>query len=48
MTSKKPRKKYFRPKKPINKMTEEELDEFARYVVENLIGEIKDDLTDDD
>jgi len=42
MTRKNPKKKYFKPKKPINKMTEEELDEFAKFVFDNLIGDIQD------
>ena len=43
MTSKKPKKKYFKPKKPVNKMTEEELDEFAQFVFDNLMGDIEDE-----
>jgi|GEM_PF-1708722 len=43
MTRKKPEKKFFKPKKPINKMTEEELDEFAKFVFDNLIGDIEDE-----
>jgi len=43
MTSKKPEKKYFKPKKPVNKMTDEELDEFAKFVFDNLFGGIEDD-----
>jgi len=43
MTRKKPEKKFFKPKKPINEMTEEELDEFAKFVFDNLIGDIQDD-----
>jgi len=43
MTSKNPKKKYFRPKKPVNKMTEEELEEFAKFVFDNLMGEIQEE-----
>jgi len=43
MTSKKPQKKYFKPKKPVDKMTEEELDEFAQFVFDNLMGDIEDE-----
>jgi hypothetical protein len=32
MTSKNPRKKYFRPKTPVDKLTEQELDEFANLL----------------
>jgi len=46
MTRKKPEKKFFKPKKPINKMTEEELDEFAKFVFDNLIGDIESKKTD--
>jgi len=40
MTEKNPKKKYFRPKKPVDKMTEEELDEFAQFIFDNLMGDI--------
>jgi hypothetical protein len=45
MTSKEPRKKYFRPQKPVNKMTEEELDEFAQFVFDviNTTEQLDDD-----
>ena len=36
MTEKNPKKKYFKPKKPVDQMTEEELDEFAKFVFDNL------------
>jgi len=42
MTSENPKKKYFKPKKKVAKMTEEELDEFAKFVFDNLIGDIQD------
>jgi len=48
MTSKNPKKKYFKPKKPVNKMTEEELDEFAKFVFDNLMGDIEDEKKTDD
>ena len=48
MTSNNPKKKYFKPKKPINKMTEEELDEFAKFVFDNLLGGMKDEGNRDD
>jgi len=48
MTSNNPKKKYFKPKKPINKMTEEELDEFAKFVFDNLMGDMKDEGNRDD
>jgi len=43
MTSKSPKKKFFKPKKPVNKMTEEELEEFAKFVFDNLMGDIEDE-----
>ena len=43
MTEKNPKKKYFRPKKPVNKMTEEELDEFAQFIFDNLMGDIQEE-----
>lgn len=48
MTSKNPKKKYFTPKKPVDNMTEEELDEFAQFIFDNLMGDIKDDGKNDD
>ena len=48
MTRKNPKKKYFKPKKPINKMTEEELDEFAKFVFDNLMGDIQEQDERDD
>jgi hypothetical protein len=48
MTSKNPKKKYFKPKKPVNQMTEEELEEFAKFVFDNLMGDIEDEGTNDD
>jgi len=47
MTEKNPKKKYFRPKKPVDKMTDEELDEFAQFIFDNLMGDIEDDENDD-
>ena len=47
MTSKDPKKKYFKPKKPVDKMTDEELDEFAKFIFDNLMGDIEDDENDD-
>jgi len=38
---KNPKKKFFKPKKPVNKMTEEELEEFANFVFDNLMGNIQ-------
>jgi len=43
MTEKNPKKKYFRPKKPVNKMTEGELEEFAKFVFDNLMGDIQEE-----
>jgi len=48
MTKKNPKKKYFKPKKPVDKMTEEELDEFAQFIFDNLMGDIEDDGKNDD
>lgn len=48
MTSKNPKKKYFTPKKSVDKMTEEELDEFAQFIFDNLMGDIEDDGKNDD
>jgi len=48
MTSKNPKKKFFKPKKPVNKMTEEELEEFAKFVFDNLMGDIQDEHECDD
>ena len=48
MTEKNPKKKYFKPKKPVNKMTEEELDEFAQFVFDNLMGDIQEQDERDD
>jgi len=42
MISEKPKKKYFKPKKRVDKMTEEELEEFAKFIFDNLIGDIQD------
>jgi len=42
MTSEKPKKKYFKPKKRVDRMTEEELEEFAKFIFDNLIGDIQD------
>jgi len=47
MTSKNPKKKFFKPKKPVDKMTEEELDEFAQFVFDNLVGDIDSEGTPD-
>jgi len=41
MISEKPKKKYFKPKKRVDKMTEEELEEFAKFIFDNLIGDIQ-------
>jgi hypothetical protein len=43
VTSKNPKKKYFRPKKPVNKMTEEELEEFAKFVFDSLMSDIQEE-----
>ena len=43
MTSKNPKKRYFKPKKPVNKMTDEERDEFAKFIFDTLMGDIEDD-----
>lgn len=48
MTSQNPKKQYFKPKKPINQMTEEELDEFAKFIFDNLIGDTGNDERKDD
>jgi len=42
-TEKNPKKKYFKPKKPVNKMTEGELEEFAKFVFDNLMGDIQEE-----
>ena len=48
MTSKNHKKRYFKPKKPVNQMTEEELDEFASFVFNTLLGDIEDDGRNND
>jgi hypothetical protein len=48
MTSKNPRKKYFRPKTPVDKMTEEELDEFTKFIFDSLMGDGEDDGLNND
>jgi len=48
MTSKSPKKRYFKPKKPVNKMTEEELDEFAQFIFDTLMGDIEDEGKNND
>lgn len=48
MTSKNPKKRYFTPKKPINKMTDEERDEFAGFVFNTLLGDIEGKKEQDD
>ena len=48
MTKENPKKKYFKPKKPVDKMTGEELDEFAQFIFDNLMGDIEDDGKNDD
>lgn len=46
MTSKEPKKKYFKPKKPVNKMTEEEINEFAQFVFDKLMRDVEDSDND--
>jgi hypothetical protein len=48
MTSEKPKKRYFTPKKPVDKMTDEELDEFARFIFDVLRGDIEEDGRNND
>ena len=48
MTSKNPKKRYFKPKKPINKMTDEERDEFASFVFNTLLGDVEGKKEQDD
>jgi hypothetical protein len=48
MTSKNPKKRYFKPKKPVNKMTDEERDEFAKFIFDTLIGDIEDEGKNND
>ena len=43
MSKKHPKKRFFTPPKPVNKMTEEELDEFANDIFEALLGDIEED-----
>ena len=48
MTSKKPKKRYFTPKKPVDKMTDEELDEFAKFIFDILRSDIEEDGRNND
>jgi hypothetical protein len=48
MSSKNPKKRYFKPKKPVNKMTDEERDEFAKFIFDTLIGDIEDEGKNND
>jgi hypothetical protein len=48
MTSKNHKKRYFKPKKPVNQMTEGELDEFANFVFNTLLGDIEGKKEQDD
>jgi hypothetical protein len=48
MTRKNPKKKFFRPKKPVDTMTEQELEEFAKFVFDNLMGDTQDEDERDD
>ena len=48
MNNKKSRKKYFQPKKPVNEMTDTELDEFAKFVFDNLVGDSDEDGDNDE
>jgi hypothetical protein len=48
MTSQSPKKRYFKPEKPVNQMTDEELDAFAASVFDRLLGDIEDDGRNDD
>jgi hypothetical protein len=48
MSPKHPKKRYFKPPKPVNKMTEEELDEFANNVFKALLGDIEEAKAHDD
>jgi hypothetical protein len=48
MTKKNPKKKYFTPKKPVDNMTEEELDEFAQFIFDNMMGDIEGDGENDE
>jgi hypothetical protein len=43
MTSKEPKKRYFTPKKSVDKMTDEELNEFAKFIFDILRSDIEDD-----
>lgn len=40
MTINNQKKKFFKPKKPVDKMTEDELDEFVDFVLDKLISGI--------
>ena len=40
MTSNNPKKRYFKPKKPVNKMTDEERDEFAQFIFKSMMCDI--------
>jgi hypothetical protein len=48
MTSKKPKKRYFTPKKSVDKMTDEELDEFAKFIFDILRSDIEEDGRNND
>ena len=48
MTSQNPKKRYFKPKKPVNQMTDEELDAFAASVFDRLLGDIEGKKEQDD
>lgn len=48
MTTKDPKRRYFTPKTPVDKMTDEELDEFAQFVFDNLVGDVDDEGRNDE
>ena len=48
MTKKHPKKRYFKPPKPVNEMTEQELDVFANEIFSALLGDIEENEEHDD
>ena len=48
MSKKHPKKRFFKPPKPVNEMTEDELDEFANDVFKALLGDVEEDKDHDD
>ena len=43
-----PKKQFFKPPKPVNEMSEEELDEFANNIFKALLGDTEEAKAQDD